>query len=350
MLAAAALFGTIFSALAIALPGGMTDAAPDGKDEMTPGDDGDLDDLEDEDEAAGPGGERVVEVDAAAREVSITLRSETVGVKDDVQVLYEAPKGQLTVSFEREGSGEEEVEMRVTFRSVDEVVTDADAPFGFVALQRHPLADLPLVALGQEDFTADNGAIGKKVTATYTLPGTGDGTFGLVFWVFGEFAVVDGVPVRPSEVKVDIHIVDFPFRDGASSVAVNLAVKTELEVEVGGASTLSEIEARGEGFAAFFRWADRTTVDDMDRPVTSVTLRESMQAELEPGEAEFQRKVHLLLVYPQGASIVHDPTVGVEPLASPVPSSGPSPLALASGVASASLLVLGGWAAHRRRG
>lgn len=294
--------------------------------------------------------ERELKVDIEDQEVTIKLESKAAGREDEVKVQFNAAEGEMKVSFEREDNGEEEVEMRVTFRSLDEIVADEDAAFGFTVVQRFPLANLTLMSLDQADFTADNGATGKRIAATYALPGTEDGTFGLVFWVFGEFAFVNGVPVRPTEVKIDILLTDFPFEEPEGEVAVNLVVRTEFEVEMGGAHTLDEVLARGEEFAAFFRWADTASVDGVPLPVASVTLRESVEAEAGADEGEFEKKVHLLLVYPQGAEIVHDPLVGVERIASRlVSAAGPSALAFVLGLATASLLVLGAWAAGRRR-
>ncbi len=328
---------------------------PDDDDDERDNDDDDErdndDDDEDEDDDDFRREEREVKVELEDDEVTIKLESKTQERKDEVKVRFQGREAQLKVSFEKEAAEGEEVEMRITFRRVVEFNdTDGDgafSPIGDEMVQAFAVEQLTLTRLSLEPFVID-GSEGRRVDVSYAFPGFENSTFGLVFWIFGNFTFLNGVPVAPSEVKIDILLTNFPFREDNSSVAVDLMVKTEFEVEAGTVPSLDEVIARGEEFAAFFRWAPNATVDGQDVDVGSTIVRESLEAERELGEAEFEKKVHLFLAYPRGEAIVHDPTVGVMAIP-PLITQAPPALGFAIGLATALLLVLGVWVLSRRR-
>ncbi len=311
-------------------------------------DDEDEDELEDEDDEEER--EVKVEIEDEDQEVTIKLESKTQERKDEVKVNFQAIEGQMKVSFEREAMDEEEVEMRVTFHRVIEF-NDTSGDGAFDPLDDEIVQQFLIEGLAVENLTAAafeaDGKQGQRVTVNYTFPGTEDGRFILVFWVFGQFAFVNGVPVRPSEAKIDIHIENFPFREEQSAIAVDLVVKTEFEFEMQEV-TLDELIAQGEEFAAFFRWSSEATVDDVTRQVNSTILREEIEAEVEGGEGEFEKKTRLFLAYPRGSEIVHDPTVGIMAI-STILTEGFSFMAFTIGLGTAVLLVLGVWAFNRQR-
>ncbi|MEE9592479.1 MAG: hypothetical protein V3W28_02735, partial [Thermoplasmata archaeon] len=252
---------------------------------------GDADEAEDDDESEDEEEREVrVEIDDENLEVTIRLESKTPEREDEVKVHFQADEGQMKVSFERDAAAIEEVEMRVTFHRVLEF-QDVDGDGAFDPLddeivQQFFIENLNVVNLATDPFEMD-GKAGHQVTVDYAFPGTQNGRFGLVFWVFGQFAFVNGVPVGPSEAKIDIHIEDFPFLEDESAVAVDLRIKTEFEVETE-RITFEEIVARGEEFAAFFRWSSEATVDGETQPVTATVVRERMEAELQDADGEFE--------------------------------------------------------------
>lgn len=307
-------------------------------------------DADEESEAEEEEREVRIELEDEDLEVTIRLESKTPEREDEVKVQFQADEGQMKVSFERDAAAIEEVEMRVTFHRVLEF-RDVDGDGAFNPLddeivQQFLIEDLTVVNLATSPFEVE-GKTGHQVTVDYALSETGDGRFGLVFWVFGQFAFVNGVPVGPSEAKIDIHIEDFPFQEDGSAVAVDLRIKTEFEVETEGI-TLEEIVARGEEFAAFFRWSPEATVDDVTQPVSATVVRQRMEAELEGGDGEFEDHTRLFLAYGRGDVIIHDPTVGV--LALPLPFIEGFPLvAFSIGLGTALLVVGGVWILTRRR-
>ncbi len=315
------------------------------------GDDDDEDDEDDEDEDdEDEDEEREVKVEVEDHEVTIKLESKGPDQKDEVKVHFDADEGQMKVSFEREASAEEEVEMRVTFHRVIEF-EDADGDGAYSPLDDDLVREFFVEGLAVEDLTSGpfevDGKVGQRIMVNYTFPGAGN--FSLVFWVFGQFAFVNGVPVRPSEAKIDIHIEDFPFLKDESLVAVDLIVKTEFEIESEDV-TADELIARGEEHTAFFRWASEATVDDVTKPVNSTLVSEKIKVEIESDEGEFENRTRLFLTYARGAVIVHDPTVGIAAVVPMVPFlEGPSLTAFGIGVGTVFLLVLGVWAFNRRR-
>ncbi len=311
-------------------------------------DDEDDEDDDDEDE------EREVKVEVEDNEVTIKLESKGPGRKDEVKVHFDADEGQMKVSFEHEDATEEEVEMRIIFHKLIEFLdTNGDGAFSPLddeVVQDFLVEELAVDELSTGAFEVD-GKVGQQVNVNYTFPGTENGNFSLVFWVFGQFTFVNGVPVRPSEAKIDIHIEDFPFLEEESSVAVGLIVKTEFEIEDEDV-TFDELLAQGQEHAAFFRWADEAEVDGVNQPVTSTRVSEKIEVELEPDEGEFENKTRLFLAYVRGSEIIHDPTVGImaiTPIPIVLPVGGPNLAAFGIGLGTVILLVLGVWAFNRRR-
>ncbi|MFQ5911034.1 MAG: hypothetical protein ACE5IJ_10000 [Thermoplasmata archaeon] len=292
--------------------------------------------------------EREVKIEIEGEEVTIKLESRNAERKDEIKVHFDAREGRMKVSFETEAAREEEVEMRITFRRLVEFIDSngdgAFSPLDDDVIQSFLVEELSLIELNQAPFSRD-GVEGRKISVLYALPGPEDATFGLIFWVFGSFTFVNGIPVAPTEAKIDILINNFPFEEEGSGVAMDLVVKTEFEVET--SQELDDIMARGEEYAAFFQWSSSATVDGDTVPVESQVVRVEVEAEEEEDGGEFEKKVRLFLSYPQGMEIVHDPKVGI--MAIVIPANGKSFTVYTIGLATALLLVLGVWAINRRR-
>ncbi len=327
---------------------GDEDEADDDDDDMAEDDDEEEDDEDEKDDEEER--EVKVEIESDTLEVTIRLQSKTPEREDEVKVHFEADEGRMKVSLERKAADEEEVEMRVTFHRILEFLdVDGDGafePLDDETVQEFFIESLPVEDLATAPFEID-GRTGHQVTVTYSFPGTQDGRFGLVFWVFGQFTFVNGVPVGPSEVKIDIHIEGFPFLEEESALAVDLRIRTEFEVETEGI-TLEEILARGEEFAAFFRWSSEATVDGGTQEVKATVVRQRVEVELEQGEGEFEDRTRLFLAYGRGSEIIHDPIVGVMALPTTFTESFPL-LAFGIGLGTALFLVAGVWTLTRRR-
>ncbi|MFQ6013055.1 MAG: hypothetical protein ACE5LS_05370 [Thermoplasmata archaeon] len=314
------------------------------------GDDGDEADDDDEDEFEDE--EREVTVEIVDNEVTILLESTSLAREDQVKVHFDAVEAEMKVSFEVEATQEEEVEMRIEYRELFEFEDDGDGAFSPLddeIRQTVAIGTLPILDLRNSPF--DTGAqTGQRINVTYAFPGSSGGTFELVFWVLGLVTEIDGVPLRPTETKIDIRITNFPFLSTTSRLALGLEVKTEFELEDPGV-TFEQVTATGEEFTAFFRWMpDAVTVDGTPASAVVTIVRQETEVEVRGDEGESENETRLFLAYPQGSAIVHDPKVGILAVAGVVlPVLGPSLAVYGVGLATALLLVLGVWAWNRRR-
>ncbi|MHA1228551.1 MAG: hypothetical protein ACTSPV_17620 [Candidatus Hodarchaeales archaeon] len=140
---------------------------------------------------------------------------------------------------------------------------------------------------------------------------TTDGVFNVIFYVVGEFALIDGMLNTPTEIKIDIGIHNFPYKNDSSALAlqIKLESKTEYEEEnesedekKGYASDESAVETTINNFTGFFSWSNQVLVDNQNQTVLASPVQED---DIDPNEQK------LYLNYPRGIHIVHDPKIGV---------------------------------------
>lgn len=123
----------------------------------------------------------------------------------------------------------------------------------------------------------------------------------------------NGIPVSPSEVKVDFIFNSFPWTTNTSRLALISAFGgISGSVQVTRTDNETDAIAYKNAFA-YFTWGSTATVDG--KTVNVVAYQNDTNA------------LHLVeLNYPQGASIVHDPIIGVgSGSVQDVPSLAPSP-------------------------
>lgn len=163
------------------------------------------------------------------------------------------------------------------------------------------------------DVTIGN-LTGKKITAPARLGPSG--LFELRFFVFGDFVNLENSTLKPTSVKIDIEIRDYPFADNDTALALFLKTKAKTEVEVehdheeleddevgvAASSTLG-----GEPVSLVFTWKDSSTVDGVTKPVATTTLRSKTETEQDENELESKQTDEFALSYARGAVIVHDP-------------------------------------------
>jgi hypothetical protein len=223
---------------------------------------------------------------------------------DRIRVRFEAEDGELRLDFVVPGSTDTELQLEIAFEAVMEFLDeDGDGRFdvGERVVQRAEVKDLPFEAPILEGLDD-----GHRIEVTYNA----SFTFRLVFFVFPTETRVNGTLVKPTEVKFDIAIDNFPFAEEDTYLAVAMKLKTEVEPAFGTSPSMEELVAIAEEYESFFRWSSSADVDGRSSPVNSTVVK--VETELETGNAtEFEVERTIILAYPQGEQVLHDPLVGV---------------------------------------
>jgi len=162
---------------------------------------------------------------------------------------------------------------------------------------------------------------GEQLSTLIIQTETTDGIFGLKIRLFSSLSSETGWVVGSSEIKYDIIIRNYPFQGEDSYLALDTALSIpqepvtpfdrELEGEPQGQGEPRVFRERGVGFerssaSMFFSWATNVTVDGEEYNVT---------AEYAGWLDDKGRSVDMVsFIYPAGASIYHDPKLGVADL------------------------------------
>jgi len=162
---------------------------------------------------------------------------------------------------------------------------------------------------------------GDQLSSLAIQTGTTDGIFSLKIQLFSSLSSEAGWVVGPSEIKYDIIIKDYPFKENDSYLALDTALSIpegpvtpfnrELEGERPEQGEPPVFMERGVGFekssaSMFFSWATNVTVDGEEHNVT---------AEYSGWLDDEGRTVDMVsFIYPAGEKIYHDPKLGVADL------------------------------------
>ena len=250
---------------------------------------------------------------------------------DDGDDYFEtaAPASQPAVGFNVTRASGEVLQQNVTtlatiLLDVSEFI-DANGnlryDLGEPVLQRVPLAGVP-GTLDARDRTTRH--------VNYAIPAGGH--LSLLFHLS------PGDPSRPA--KFDVLVEGFPFQSNASRLAVSLQVHVAGGIRfttVGGDPAIAGL---GEG-APFLAWS-RTVEADGVAGTVGASLHLSADASAGDGVLTWS--------YPQGATILHDPVLGIVPAGRPVPlPAGIGDLQVVAIAAAAGLALLAAGYAIRRR-
>lgn len=270
------------------------------------------------------GARRRVELDVKDRLAEVKLKREDAAGEDSVKIEFDARRAQVQVKHELEerGGNETEEKLQARFRTLLEFV-DGNGNGAYDPGERVVTA----FALGSEkdakmpvngtaawgpiqvgDVASANGTAGKKLSGRAAFGG--NGTFGLDFYVYGDFAMIGNASLLPTEAKIDILIENYPYARADTLLAVIVDLKAEEKMESEGDDDergfSAPASANETGFRLVFTWLDHATVDGVDKPVRSTLLKN----EEESGDGEIEHKARVALAYARGAGILHDPTIG----------------------------------------
>lgn len=277
-------------------------------------------------------GKREVKIETSGEHAVIKLEAKGEGAKDELKIDYHVKEGDMKVEFKSDSAASEtKNELRVKFRELIEYVDKNgngayDKNVDEVASSYRVDDHMHWALTGPEDVTK-NGVAGKKLVGRGELPDGGTLTF--VLYVYGDFATVNGTTLKPSEVKIDILIDDFPYAKSDSALALLVKVERKAEAHIEGQE--EAVKTTAGGYTTYFTWADTALVDGADKPVTSAPLAK---------DEEGGNSHKLYLNYPRGAHINHDPVLGVASAASTPAASTPAPGLLLVGGAFAAVAVI----------
>lgn len=129
-----------------------------------------------------------------------------------------------------------------------------------------------------------------------------------------------GIPLTPSQLKLDLHLAPLSYVEADTALALEVALRSaQYRFQANVTGTTESIFTSSEAAEAFFMWSENVTVDGQTRRVGSTRLQPDNSTVL------------LFLSYPRGDVIVHDPVLGVSlaqggSSAPPTPPEVPQPI------------------------
>lgn len=287
--------------------------------------DGDEDDEDDDED------ERKVEVETSDEGVRIRLERESESTEDKIEIEVDTENAKFEVKVEQENaSAEEELKLEARFLALGEYRDgngNGQYDSGEALASAWSLGDrsdhpMPKNASAHRlDWgtpVASDIHAGNQTGHKIVVPGTfdGEGALELVLYVFGDYVTFNATQLKPTSVKIDVVIRDYPYV--ANDTALVLFVQTKMERELESERDHDELDEDEAGIAAssvaggldvslVFAWKEFAEVDGVARPVHSTSIR--MVEEAETGE--WERKETFALSYARGTNITHDPELFV---------------------------------------
>ncbi len=152
-------------------------------------------------------------------------------------------------------------------------------------------------------------SISEDTNLHYLLFNTTDGVFAAHIYLVEEFVYVDDNLISPTEVKVDIEITNYEYLDDNSQLALITKLwseekynKNEVSVDEkeGYATDEKDVVTKNNQYSGFFSWKETALVDGIEMEVLTKEL-----------EYECEEIQVLLICYPRGYHIYHDPKIGI---------------------------------------
>lgn len=287
----------------------------------------------DEEDEEDDDAEREVSVSVTDSEVEFSLERESAASEDRIEVRFDTSDAGFEVNYEAEsGNTELEKELEVWLHQLVEYV-DANANGKYdegeeivggwdlsssstERLMDEDRGEVTWRPLSHMETTSATGVPGHKIEARADF-GT-NGVFGLDLYAFGAATRIGDATVGPTEVKIDIIIQNYPYvREGtALAILVETGSSSEFETDH------EDVDADEKGLAStslvgdkmvslLFTWKETVRVDGVDRPVGTTLFEGSSSSETTTTQSEQEVEQLIVLSYPRGADILHDPATGV---------------------------------------
>ncbi|MHA2394254.1 MAG: hypothetical protein ACXAEX_20145 [Promethearchaeota archaeon] len=173
-------------------------------------------------------------------------------------------------------------------------------------------------------------SISDDTNLHYLLFNTTDGIFAAHIYLVEEFVYVDDVLISPTEVKIDIEITNYNYLEDNSQLALitklwseekyNKREETSNEKK-GYAFDEKDVVTKKNHYSGFFSWKETALIDGIEKDVLTNKL-----------EHESEEVQVLLICYPRGYHIYHDPKIGIF---IGIPANGNIPIIITTGTISA---------------
>lgn len=257
--------------------------------------------------------ERKVEVnidDDGQVEIQSELENGEQEDKIKIQIAPEDEGLRVKLEYSQESeSSEVELDFKVEFRDLFEF-EDTNAN-GFYEPDIDTKVQEFSLNSWQAPFYEEQSAIDGTIIH-YIRFTTTDGVFILHLYAPENFVDLDGTTVTPTEVKINIEIINFGYLSGSSQLALSVRLESESSYE-----SEEETEDEAEGYSeneegvqttegdttGIFTWAETAMVDGVEKPVVASPI---------DSDDEDANKQRIFLNYPRGTHIIHDPRLGVE--------------------------------------
>jgi hypothetical protein len=254
--------------------------------------------------------EREIEVEAGEEAAEVKSKIKTENMTNEFEIKFESDEGvEIELEYKNdtqvgENETEIELELSVKFLAIVEYfdndtsgsLTDDDT-----IIQVIDLKELEYTRPEVTNIISADGEAGYRLETVGTL---GEFKFNITAVIFSTYAIVNNTLVSPTETKITINITNFPYKDqtGTSAIALQIRAVSKMEIEEESETTEREIKVKSKTAEGYFSWENWVLVDGAIKPVNSSISKEG-------------NKVLINLCYPRGASIIHDPRLGVGILA-----------------------------------
>lgn len=293
-------------------------------------DDDDDDGIDDDEELIN---ERELQIDVNDYEAQIRSRLKTGEVKNEIEINIETEHEdeddedygfEIKFKFKHDSDDlDAKLKFKIVVTDILEFIDqDADGIYSESEDQLIQTYQLDSFKPFEYQIIDDNGTIIHMLIAETT-----DEVFKASIYIVGEFALINGTLVSPSQVKFDLGIYNFSYNDPASQLAMKVMLKDKIEgedededdddVDLEGEEEVEEddeTEDEEEGrstneigvqfldtdITGFFTWFQYANIDGVNTAIESSPVRHDDDDKW------------IFLNYPRGDIIVHDPKVGVE--------------------------------------
>ncbi len=273
--------------------------------------------------------ERDIEIKFSDNEFKIESHLTNGDIVDEIEfkVKYDAEGLSIEVSYEEEYEGEGPLIASTTYEEViedgnsDEFELEFEAKFRklieFVDVDGNGMYNESIdqtiqeVELNSFQNISYTTSIVSDTTSYHIIVNTTDGVFTAHIFFVEEFTLVDQTLVTPTQTKIDIEITDFNYFNDSSQLALYVKLESEIDYEEeeetydekeGYAENEAGVITKSNGYSGIFTWQENATIDGVSMNVLANTLDVDDDDEIEQ---------KLVLNYPRGNHIYHDPKIGI---------------------------------------
>ncbi|MFX0113422.1 MAG: hypothetical protein ACFFB3_02630 [Candidatus Hodarchaeota archaeon] len=271
--------------------------------------------------------ERELSFESSNKEFKIESKLKTGETKDKIKIDFRTEdKPEIELEYKSESEDlENELEMELEFLTLLEFNDSNGNGYLDTGDTEYSIYDFSEAEFDDLQYLISTTPDGEVLYQIWTQ--TTDQVFLLRFYAVSGFAIINSSIITPTEIKIDIEIQNYPYiRAGDLALRLRLRAEIKTEIEKNDESP-DEIEGLTSGeealtflsssnYLGFFSWALNASVDGIENLVVSgpfETLNDenSYENDVEDLETGLKQKGEILVTYPHGNHIIHDPKIGI---------------------------------------